>query len=78
MDHGWWRGAKRGGSRGSDVLHLEVIIAIVNEDWRVRLLMLEGGGMSATEVVGVQSGAWMVDIVNFLGINCCMDACSCI
>ena len=36
---------------------------------------LEEGGMSPTKVVGVQIGAWMVDIVKFVGINCCMDAC---
>ena len=39
---------------------------------------LKGGGMSATEVVGVQTKAWMVDIVNFLGVNWCVNACICI
>ena len=32
-----------------------------------------GGGMSPTEAVGVRTGAWTVDIVKFLGVNCCMD-----
>ena len=39
---------------------------------------LDEGGMFPTEVVRVQTGVWTVDIVKFLGINCCVDACICI
>ena len=39
---------------------------------------LDGGGMSPTEAVGVHIGAWTVDIVKFLGVSYCVDACICI
>ena len=32
---------------------------------------MDGGGMSPTEVVGLQTGAWTVDIMKFLGKLLC-------